>query len=121
MVTVEDVDFITIPTRDIDRARRFYGETLGLRLDRETHAGVEFLAGRTTLGIWAPEPMGDSFAPTPNPVALRVADVAAARGELEAAGVQFSGDTIDTGVCHMAIFADPDGNALMLHRTYAPR
>jgi predicted enzyme related to lactoylglutathione lyase len=65
--------------------------------------------------------MGYSFAPTPNPVALRVADVVAARDELEAAGVQFSGDTIDTGVCHTAIFADPDGNALMLHRRYAPR
>jgi predicted enzyme related to lactoylglutathione lyase len=47
--------------------------------------------------------------------------VAEARKTLEARGVQFSGDTFDTGVCHMAFFADPEGNAFMLHHRYAPR
>jgi predicted enzyme related to lactoylglutathione lyase len=65
--------------------------------------------------------MGLKFAPTPNPVALHVDDVESARSELESRGVEFSGDIFDTGVCHMAFFADPDGNALMLHRRYAPR
>jgi predicted enzyme related to lactoylglutathione lyase len=50
-----------------------------------------------------------------------VDDVAAARAELEAKGVEFEGDTFDTGVCHMAFFTDPDGNDLMLHHRYAPR
>ena len=120
-LSVEHVDFVSIPTRDLDRSRGFYLETLGLPLDRETPAGFEVKAGQVTLAIWQPEAMGMPFAPAPNHVALRVPDVAAARAELEAAGVSFDGDTIDTSVCHMAMFADPDGNALMLHRRYAPR
>jgi len=44
----------------------------------------------------------------------------AARADLEAKGVEFAGETFDTGVCHMAHFQDPDGNTLMLHRRYAP-
>ena len=48
-------------------------------------------------------------------LALHVDDIAAARAELEAKGVEFDGETFDTGVCHMAFFEDPDGNALMLH------
>src|SRR4051794_9115323 len=101
-ITVEHVDFISVPTRDLPRARRFYLETLGLPLDRETPAGVEVTAGQVTLGIWEPEKMGLPFAPTPNDIALRVPDVAAARAQLEAAGVEFRGETFDTGVCHMA-------------------
>ena len=49
-----------------------------------------------------------------------VDDVAAARAELEAAGVGFPAETMDSGVCHMAHFSDPDGNVLMLHHRYAP-
>ena len=73
-----------------------------------------------TLGVWQPERVGLSFEPTPNWVALRVPDVAEARRELEAAGVAFDREILDTGVCHMAFFHDPDGNAIMLHRRYAP-
>jgi catechol 2,3-dioxygenase-like lactoylglutathione lyase family enzyme len=119
-ITVERVDFITVPTRDVERSRRFYLETLGLPLDRDTPVGFEVKAGQVTLGVWQPERMGLPFAPTPNEVALRVPDVAEARRELEAAGVAFRGDILDTGVCHMAFFHDPDGNALMLHHRYAP-
>ena len=64
---------------------------------------------------------GQEFERSPNPIALRVEDVEAARAELESRGVEFSGETIDSGVCHMAFFHDPDGNALMLHHRYAPR
>jgi catechol 2,3-dioxygenase-like lactoylglutathione lyase family enzyme len=119
-ITVERVDFISVPTRDLPAARRFYVETLGLALDRDTPAGVEVTAGQVTLGIWEPERMGRPFSPAPNEIALRVPDVAAARAELEAGGVAFDGETFDTGVCHMAFFHDPDGNALMLHHRYAP-
>jgi catechol 2,3-dioxygenase-like lactoylglutathione lyase family enzyme len=120
-ITVERVDFVSVPSRDAARSRAFYVETLGLPIDRETPAGVEVTAGQVTLGIWEPERMGFPFAANDNEIALRVPDVAAARAELEAAGVEFRGETVDTGVCHMAFFNDPDGNALMLHCRYAPR
>ncbi|MGZ4430469.1 MAG: VOC family protein [Gaiellales bacterium] len=120
MIGVEHVDFIAVPTRDVPRAKRFYGETLGLVHERDTPAGAEFRAGQVTLGVWKPEDQGMPFAANPAGFALRVADVAAARQALEAAGVQFAGETIDTGVCHMALFHDPDGNLLLLHRRYAP-
>jgi catechol 2,3-dioxygenase-like lactoylglutathione lyase family enzyme len=71
------------------------------------------------LDIFDPSSMGQRFAPSPAGLALRVPDVAAARAELELNGVEFDGPTLDTGVCHMASFRDPDGNALMLHRRYA--
>jgi catechol 2,3-dioxygenase-like lactoylglutathione lyase family enzyme len=113
------LDFVAIPSRDAERSRRFYGETLGLRADER--ASYEFWVGETCLAIWEPERRGRPFAPQKNAhLALHVDDVAAARGELEAKGVTFAGETIDTGVCHMALFTDPDGNDLMLHHRYAP-
>jgi len=64
---------------------------------------------------------GMEYQTTTNPLALRVDDVHAAKAELEGKGVEFAPETIDSGVCHMAFFRDPDGNALMLHHRYAPR
>jgi catechol 2,3-dioxygenase-like lactoylglutathione lyase family enzyme len=119
-ITVEHVDFLAIPTRDVDASRRFYLETLGLPLDRDTPSGFEVMAGQLCLSIWQPERMGIPFEAAPNPIALRVADVEQARRELEESGVEFEGETLDTSVCHMAFFSDPDGNAIMLHRRYAP-
>ena len=119
MALIERLDFLGVPTQDPDRARSFYRDVLGLRPDE--HADYEQWAGDTCFGIWQPERQGMPFiAQKGNPWPLRVADVARARAELEAKGVRFFGDIIDTGVCHMAIFEDPDGNQLMLHRRYAP-
>ncbi len=116
---ITKVDFIAIPSRDPERARSFYLDTLGLRPD--DHGRFEAWAGETCLGIWEPERLGREFAPQKNGhIALHVEDVAAARAELEAKGVTFVGETFDTGVCHMAFFTDPDGNDLMLHHRYAP-
>ena len=81
---------------------------------------MEFRAGQVTLDIFNPELDRPAVRAEPAGLALRVPDVAAARAELEAKGVEFDGETVDTGVCHMAFFKDPDGNALMLHRRYAP-
>jgi predicted enzyme related to lactoylglutathione lyase len=120
VIEVQHVDFISIPTRDVARAKRFYGEILRLPRERDTPAGAEYRAGQVTLGIWKPEDQGLPFAPNPAGFALRVADVSAARRELEEAGVRFDTDTFDTGVCHMALFHDPDGNQLILHHRYAP-
>jgi catechol 2,3-dioxygenase-like lactoylglutathione lyase family enzyme len=117
---IEKLDFVAIPSRDAERARAFYGETLGLRPD--PNAQYEFWAGDTCLGIWEPERLGMEFAPQRNGhLALHVDDVEEARKELEGKGVEFQGETFDTGVCHMALFRDPDGNDLMLHRRYASR
>ncbi len=119
MPTITSLDFVGIPSQDAERSRQFYGETLGLRPDDK--ANYEFWVGETCLGIWEPEKMGMPFAPLKNAhLALHVDDVAEARAELEGKGVQFFGDVLDTGVCHMAFFTDPDGNDLMLHHRYAP-
>ena len=105
------LDFIGIPSQDADRARSFYRDTLGLRPDE--HGDYEQWAGDTCFGIWEPEKMGMPFvAQKGNPWALGCDDVAATRAELEAKGVEFAGETSDTGVCHMAFFSDPDGNDL---------
>jgi catechol 2,3-dioxygenase-like lactoylglutathione lyase family enzyme len=115
---IAKVDFVGIPTQDMDRAKQFYGETLGLRPDE--HSESEFWAGETCLSIWKPEWVGVAFAPQKNGhIALQVDDVAAAREELEGKGIEFYGEIVDTSVCHMAFFTDPDGNDLMLHRRYA--
>ena len=121
MIEVEHVDFVSLPSRNIQRARRFYLETLGLPHETDTPVGFEVKAGQVTLSVWEPEKIDLPFAPNPNEVALRVKDVEASRKTLEQKGVKFKQETVDTGVCHMAFFEDPDGNALMLHRRYAPR
>jgi predicted enzyme related to lactoylglutathione lyase len=120
-IGVERTDFVPLATQDKDRAVEFYGATLGLKRNERAHQNwPEFETGNVTLAIIVPEQAGMEFHVHRNPIALRVADVTEARGKLEAAGVEFHGETLDTGVCHMAFFSDPDGNALMLHRRYAP-
>jgi predicted enzyme related to lactoylglutathione lyase len=121
-LSVTGVDFITVPTRDYDRASEFYGTVLGLPFSKrwgDMPAG-EFETGTLTLALMQSDAFGVEFAPHTHPIALHVDDVAAARAELEARGVTFAADTMDSGVCHMAHFRDPDGNALMLHNRYAP-
>ena len=120
---VRGVDFVGIPVHDVPAAAVFYGETLGLPRSvyiPERHFS-EFETGNLTLSVYDPEKMGMQHERNPNPIALHVDDVAAARKTLEERGVAFHGDILDTGVCHMAFFSDPDGNALMLHHRYAPR
>jgi predicted enzyme related to lactoylglutathione lyase len=120
---VTGVDFITIATSDFEAAARFYGELLGLSCSTRYGSvpGAEFEAGNLTLQVIDAEAAGLQHGASPHPVALHVEDVHAAREELERRGVSFSGETLDTGVCLMAFFADADGNALMLHHRYAPR
>jgi catechol 2,3-dioxygenase-like lactoylglutathione lyase family enzyme len=117
---IESLDFVGIPSTDAERTRSFYVDTLGLRPDDK--ARFEFWLGDTCFTIWEPARQGMPFAPQKNAhPALHVDDVAAARADLEAKGVEFIGETFDTGVCHMAFFTDPDGNDLMLHHRYKPR
>jgi catechol 2,3-dioxygenase-like lactoylglutathione lyase family enzyme len=119
---VTGVDFICVPTRDYEQASAFYGDTLGLPLSKRwgNMPAGEFETGTLTLAVMQSDAFGLEFKPHTHPIALHVDDVAAARADLESEDVTFHGDIVDSGVCHMAYFADPDGNALMLHHRYAP-
>jgi catechol 2,3-dioxygenase-like lactoylglutathione lyase family enzyme len=116
------VDFMAVPVRDRDKASEFYGGLLGLeRNPRSTETWVEYETPNVTLAFVDPESAGVEFKTLPSgTIAFRVPDVEAAKAELAAAGVEFPGGVIDSGVCHIAPFSDPDGNGLMLHRRYAP-
>jgi predicted enzyme related to lactoylglutathione lyase len=117
------VDFIAVPVRDLGRAEAFYGETLGLqRNPNSSERWVEYELEGVTLALVSPEVMGSDFEPQGHqmPIALRVADVEEAMRKLESAGIDFPHGMIDSGVCQLATFRDPDGNALQLHRRYAP-
>ena len=123
---VTGVDFVSLPTRNIEAAMDFYGSVLGLARSSVWQrpgmdpVGAEFETGTVTVALIASERLGITFQPNKVPIALHVEDVEAARAELESRGVSFPADTIDSGVCHMAHFEDPDGNVLMLHNRYAP-
>jgi catechol 2,3-dioxygenase-like lactoylglutathione lyase family enzyme len=123
MTTITRIDFITIPTLDVERTTAFYRDVLGLEESEYTldTPQSEFDLGDTTLALWNPTTAGREFVANTNAIALHCEDVAATRTELEGRGVEFLGDRIDTGACHMAFFADPEGNPLMLHGRYIPR
>jgi catechol 2,3-dioxygenase-like lactoylglutathione lyase family enzyme len=120
---ITGTDFLVMHTNNFDRAVDFYGNTLGLResVRYGKMPGVEFETGNLTIAVMESKAFGMEYRTTTNPLALRVDDVHAVRAELESKGVEFAPETIDSGVCHMAFFRDPDGNALMLHHRYAPR
>ena len=120
---VRGTDFVTVSAKDFDAAVDFYGNTLGLPLSARygQMPGAEFETGNLTIAVLQSEAFNIEPRTNNRPIALRVDDVAAARAELESRGVKFLGDTIDTGVCHMAPFQDSEGNTLLLHHRYAPR
>jgi catechol 2,3-dioxygenase-like lactoylglutathione lyase family enzyme len=117
-VRVEQVDFITVPTRDATKAIAFYRDVLGLAASE--HNAEEVETPNVTLSFWNPEADDEEFVPNVGGFALRVADVQAAVEEVRAAGAEVIGID-DTGVCHMGFVKDPDGNTIILHRRYAPR
>jgi catechol 2,3-dioxygenase-like lactoylglutathione lyase family enzyme len=117
---VEKVDFVSVLTQDIPRAKQFYADVLGLEIESEGESDLEFRLGQVTLDVFDPSSIGEDFAPSPAGIAIRVPDVAAARTELESKGVEFDGEIVHTSVCDMTFFKDPDGNALILHHRYAP-
>jgi catechol 2,3-dioxygenase-like lactoylglutathione lyase family enzyme len=119
---VKGVDFVTVPTNDLEASKKFYGEVLGLPFVKQwgDMPGFEYQAGNLTLAVMDPTAFGQEFRPHSLPIAFQVDDVQAARERLEAQGVEFVSDVIDSGVCHQAIFRDPAGNSLDLHHRYAP-
>ena len=121
-MNISGVDFIAVPTQNFEKADEFYGDVLGLERSKQwgSMPAREYETGSLTIAVMQSDAFGIPFSPHSHPIALHVDDVAAAREELEAKGVKFRGDTIDSGVCHMAPFTDPDGNTLMFHHRYAP-
>jgi catechol 2,3-dioxygenase-like lactoylglutathione lyase family enzyme len=120
-VIVERTDFVSVPVRDLEKSTAWYRDTLGLEQTREGGWPEFQLGENVSLYLIELEKVGRTFTePHSAYIALRVADVEAARTELEGRGVEFEGDIFDSGVCHMAFFHDRDGNSLMLHRRYAP-
>jgi predicted enzyme related to lactoylglutathione lyase len=119
---ITGVDFVTVPTHDLEAAVEFYGQTLGLPCSvyRKDRNFAEFETGNLTLSVIDATAMGLEHHAQKG-ISLHVEDIEEARRTLEGRGLLFNGDTFDTGVCHMAFFSDPDGNALMLHHRYAPR
>jgi extradiol dioxygenase family protein len=122
VIDVARTDFVAVPTRDRERAEKFYAETLGLQKNPlSTDTWVEFETGNLTLALVEPEKHGMQFAPLPfGAIALRVGDVAEARRKLEEAGVEFKGEVWDSGVCNGVALEDSEGNGLLLHHRYAP-
>jgi predicted enzyme related to lactoylglutathione lyase len=122
-VNVTGIDFIAIPTQDFERADAFYADVLGLERSKRwgNMPAGEFENGSLTIALMQSDAFGMTFSPHSHPVAFQVDDVEAARKDLEEKGVEFGADTMDSGVCHMAHFRDPDGNVLMLHHRYAPK
>jgi catechol 2,3-dioxygenase-like lactoylglutathione lyase family enzyme len=115
---VEQVDFVSVPTRDSHRAVAWYRDVLALPESEFSEGEVE--TPNLTLSFWLPEEQGEPFIPNQNGIALRVVDVHAAVEEVRAAG----GDVLgieDSGVCLMGFVKDPDGNVVILHRRYAPK
>ncbi|HEY3182996.1 MAG TPA: VOC family protein [Gaiellaceae bacterium] len=120
---VTGTDFVFLPVTSFEKAEEFYVGVLGLPCTARYNnaVGGEFETGSLTIQVIDSAKIGREFAPSKGAIALHVDDVAAARAELEARGVEFNGETIDSGVCHQAIFEDQDGNTLILHHRYAPR
>jgi catechol 2,3-dioxygenase-like lactoylglutathione lyase family enzyme len=118
---VSGTDFVTVPTTDYERACEFYGSVLGLPFGKRwgDMPGGEFETGSLTIAVMQSDAFGQEFRPHVAPIALHVDDFDAAKSELESRGVTFE-NTLDSGVCHMGFFQDPDGNSLMIHHRYAP-
>ena len=119
---ITGTDFITVGTRDFDTAKAFYGGVLGLEESKQwgSMPGIEFETGNLTIAVMQSDAFGLEFKPHTHPIEFHVDDFEAARAELESRGIQFEGDTLDSGVCWQAFFADPDGNSLAIHHRYAP-
>jgi catechol 2,3-dioxygenase-like lactoylglutathione lyase family enzyme len=119
---ISGTDFVCVPTRDYEESKRFYGEVLGLPFSKQwgSFPAGEFETGNLTIALMQTDAFGIDFKPHGVPIALHVEDFDAAKAELASRGVEFQGDTLDSGVCFQAFFQDPDGNTLGIHHRYAP-
>ena len=109
---IKKIAFIGHRVMDMERAKKFYGELLGLEKTAE-HEGkwVEFDTPEgKSIALEAFSPEG-----TPPYMALETDDIVAEVARLKDAGVEVLLDLQDNKVCKMAIIKDSEGNGLMLH------
>jgi predicted enzyme related to lactoylglutathione lyase len=114
---IKAIGFVAIPVTDIERARSFYEEVLGLRTSDEMMGGkwIEYAVGEDTLAIanvsdtWTPSDQGTG-------AAFEVEDFNGAIGRLKDRHVRFAAEPFETPCCHMAVVQDPDGNKLIIHK-----
>ncbi|MFL5865531.1 MAG: VOC family protein [Thermoleophilaceae bacterium] len=118
---ITGTDFITVSTKDIEKAVDFYGGVLELpeRKRWGSMPAVEFETGNLTVAVMQSDGFGIEHKTNNHPIEFHVDDFEGAYQELEKRGVEFRGETIDSGVCLQAFFQDPDGNALAIHHRYA--
>ncbi len=122
MIEVQRVDYVRVPATDIEQSADFYGRVLGLPKNPNSPGDdwLEYEAGNVTLAVMTPHTHEYEFAPLPpSTIALRVADVDAAKAALDAAGVECA-EPWDSGVCKGLGVNDPAGNRILLHHRYAP-
>lgn len=118
---ITGTDFIIVGTQNLEAAERFYGNVLGLELGKRwgSMPAVEYETGNLTIAVMQTDAFGIEFKPNNLPIEFHVDDFEGAQAELRSRGVEFKGDTIDSGVCYQAFFEDPDGNVLAIHHRYA--
>jgi catechol 2,3-dioxygenase-like lactoylglutathione lyase family enzyme len=118
---VTGVDFIAVSTKDFEKAHDFYANVLGLEESKRwgDMPAQEFETGNLTIAVMQSDAFGIEPSTNTHPIEFRVEDYEAAKAELESRGVEFKGDTIDSGVCKQGFFDDPDGNRLAIHHRYA--
>ena len=114
---IKAIGFVAIPVTNIERARSFYEEVLGLRTSDEMMGGkwIEYGVGDDTLAIanvsdsWTPSDQGTG-------AAFEVEDFNEAIDRLRDRHVRFAAEPFETPCCHMAVVQDPDGNKLIIHK-----
>jgi catechol 2,3-dioxygenase-like lactoylglutathione lyase family enzyme len=121
VIEISGIDYVRVPVDDIEQAKHFYGEVLGLPPGPTRHEDwVEYQAGNVTLAVMTPQTHDYEFSQLPAAtIALGVPDVAHAKAQLEALGVDVT-EVWDSGVCNGAGVTDPAGNKILLHHRYVP-
>jgi catechol 2,3-dioxygenase-like lactoylglutathione lyase family enzyme len=113
--------YATIPVSDMARAKRFYAETLGLRVEMDTEGGVMYATGSTRVFVYPSRYKGAGH----TQMSWLVDDIESEVAELRSKGIEFEhydvpGLTMVDGIAQSgpnvktAYFKDPDGNLLGL-------
>lgn len=117
---LKKVAFTMYPIRDVDRARDFYENKLGLKIGSHGNQGdkhwIEYdLPGGGCIALtnFIPD---EPSAKAGGTIALEVADLDALIADLESKDVVFTSDIIPSPVCRMAVCLDSEGNSILLHQ-----
>ena len=114
---IKKIAFVGVPVTDMQRAREFYENVLGLTVSDEMMGGqwIEYAVGDDTLAIanvgeqWTPSDEGTA-------AAFEVGNFDEAIKFLKDRQVPFAAEPFETPCCQMAVVQDPDGNKLIIHK-----